>query len=164
MNDLSKVISVVNRLGLSAEDIENMSYFEKCYLFNKNPVIAACHFQYRVEVFFREIILEREKYYAIRVGFLLRGSPHILRFLWVLNPVQLNKDTVEDCIEFIDSILSTNLPSEKENLLLHKLIKAFQVYSHSKTCRKYENKPCRFHYGSCFTELLSLNLYAMLEN
>ena len=61
--------------------------------------------------------------------------------------MQLNEDTVEDYIEFIDSILSANLPSEKEDL-----VKAFQVHSHSKTYCKYKNKPCRFQYGRYFTD------------
>ena len=44
------------------------------------------------------------------------GVPHIfIVFLWILKPVQLNEDAVEDYIEFIDSILSANLPSEKED-------------------------------------------------
>ena len=81
------------------------------------------------------------------------GVLHIfIVFLWILKPVQLNEDAVEDYIECIDSILSDNLPSEKEDPLLHKLVKAFQVHWHSKTCHKYKNKPCRFHYERYFTD------------
>ena len=40
-SDLAEIISKVNRLDLSAEDIESMNYFERCNLFNKNPVLVA---------------------------------------------------------------------------------------------------------------------------
>ena len=55
-NGLAEVIWKVNRLGLSLEDIENMNYFEKCHLLNKYPIIVARHFQYRVEVFFKDLL------------------------------------------------------------------------------------------------------------
>ena len=35
-----------------------MSYHEKCDTLNKNPVLVARHFQYRVEMFFNIIVLD----------------------------------------------------------------------------------------------------------
>ena len=63
-----------------------MSYFQKFEILNENPVFVARHFQYRVEVFFTEILMSSDllgeiKYYAIRVKFQFRGSPHIDPFL-----------------------------------------------------------------------------------
>ena len=56
---------------------------------NKNPVLVARHFQYRVETFFKVIVLDeplvKTSYYAIRVEFQVRGSPHIHSFIWILN-------------------------------------------------------------------------------
>jgi len=42
---------------MADEEIENLSYNEKCSLLNLNPVIVAKHFQYRVESFFKEVLL-----------------------------------------------------------------------------------------------------------
>ena len=68
-------------LDLSDDDIEALDYHERCKLLNKNPVIIAKHFQYRVETFFKEVIvagaLGKVKYHVIRVEFQVRGSPHI---------------------------------------------------------------------------------------
>ena len=55
-NDLAGIISKLYRLGLIAEAIESMNYFDRSNLLNKNPVIVGRHIQYRVEVFFTEII------------------------------------------------------------------------------------------------------------
>lgn len=56
----------------------------------------ARHFQYRVEYFFKNIIvngpLEKTKYYAIRVEFQVRGSPHIHSFLWIANAPIVTKN------------------------------------------------------------------------
>ena len=42
---------------------------------------------------------------------------------------------LDDYVEFLDSVGCGNLPSE-EDLHLYHLAKTFQVYCHSKICRK----------------------------
>ena len=75
------IIVNLNRENLTDEQINNMTYFERCNYLNSNPVLIARYFQYRVEVFSKEIIvngpLGKVKHYAIRVEFQVRGSPHI---------------------------------------------------------------------------------------
>ena len=34
---------------------------------------------------------------------------------------------------------------------LHQLVKMYQTHAHSKTCRRYQNLPCRFNFGHFFT-------------
>ena len=52
-------------------------------------LLQGISFQYRVEVFFKEIVVDgplgKTKYYAIGVEFQVRGSPHAHCFLWVAN-------------------------------------------------------------------------------
>ena len=54
------------------------------------------HLKYRVEVFFKEIIIDgplgKVKYYEIRVEFQFRGSPYIQSILWVIDTAVLKKD------------------------------------------------------------------------
>ena len=73
-----------------------MSYFQKCETLKENPVSVPRHFQNRIEVFFTETFMGSDllgeiKYFAIRVEFQFRGSPHILFFgYWgKLNIMQL---------------------------------------------------------------------------
>lgn len=88
-NKLVLIIAKLNALDISDEDIDKIDYFERCKLLNSNPVLLARHFQYRVEVFFKEIIVDgplgKVKYHAIRVEFQFRGSPHVHSFIWVID-------------------------------------------------------------------------------
>ena len=72
-NELVSIISKLNGINLSGDDINGMDYFQGCQILNSNLVLLARHFQYRVEVLFTEIIINgplgKVKYHAIRVEF-----------------------------------------------------------------------------------------------
>ena len=67
------IINKLNNLGHGNDELQKLSYQERCNLLNNNPVLVARNFQYKVEVFFKEIILDsllgKTKYYALRIGF-----------------------------------------------------------------------------------------------
>ena len=88
-NELVSIVNKLHKLNMSEEDIENLTYHDRCHLLNSNPVLVAKHFQYRVEVFFKEIVVDgpmgKTKYYAIGLEFQVRGSPHVHSLLWVTN-------------------------------------------------------------------------------
>ena len=88
-NELISIIATLNQEKITEDDINNMDFFERCKYLNLNPVLLACHFQYRVEVFFKVIVVDgplgKVKYHAIRVEFQVRGSPHIHSFLWIMD-------------------------------------------------------------------------------
>ena len=154
-NELVSIISKLNGLNISDDDISNLDYFQRCEILNSNPVLLARHFQYRVEVFFKEIIINgplgKVVYHAIRVEFQFRGSPHIHSFLWVIDAPSLTKDTKEEYLAFIDSIVKTELPDIKTEPELYQLVKTYQMHSHSNSCRKYKNIECRYSFGRFFT-------------
>ena len=74
-------LEIILKLNEAEFDISNLSYHDRCNILNSNPVLVARHFQYRVEVFFKLIIIHgplgKSKHYAIRVEFQIRGSPHV---------------------------------------------------------------------------------------
>ena len=153
--ELVLIIAKLNKLNI---DECELNYFERCKILNQNPVLTARHFQFRVETFFKEIILHKKgplgtvDSYVIKVEFQFRGSPHIHSFLWIRDAVQLTKETKDDYIKFVDSIVRADLPDEEGEPELHDLVKKFQIHCHSQSCRKYKNIPCRFHYGRFFTD------------
>ena len=82
------IISNLSGLNISDEDINQMSYLDRCDTLNKNTVLVVKHFQCRVEILFKTIILNGpfgKTNYAICVEFQVRGSPHVQSFKWILN-------------------------------------------------------------------------------
>ena len=152
-NELVGIISKLNSLGFIKENVEGLNYFERCNILNSNAVLLARHFQHRVEIFFKEILITKDgssgkvKYYDIRVEFQFRGSPNIHSFLWVLNAPTLAENTINEYVEFLDSVVCGNLPSEEGDPHLYQLIKIFQIHCHSETCHKYKNSKCCFKFG-----------------
>ena len=43
-NELVSIISKLNGLNLSEDDIKNLDYFKRCEILNNNPVLLARHF------------------------------------------------------------------------------------------------------------------------
>ena len=111
-----------------------------------------------MKLFFKEIVLHKDgpfgqsESYVIKVEFQARGSPHIHSFVWVKDPPILHSETKNDYIAFVDSIIRADLPDKNLKPDLFKLVSQCQTHTHSRTCRKYKNIPCRFNYGRFFTE------------
>lgn len=127
-------------------------------MLNLNPVIVAKHFQFRVETFFTEVLLTKANpigkivHYALRVEFQMRGSPHLHALVWTSDCPKLTHETKQDYIDFIDTHVQAYLPDIKTDRELYELVATYQKHSHSKTCRKYKNIPCRFNFGHFFTK------------
>ena len=72
-DELPFIINKLNNLGLNDEELKNFSYQERTKLLNENPVLVARHFQYKIQLFFKELILDgrlgKTKYYALRIEF-----------------------------------------------------------------------------------------------
>ena len=68
-NELISIMFKLNRTDISDEEVDEMSYHERCDTLNKNPVFVARHFQNRIEMFFKIIVLDgslgKTQYYAI---------------------------------------------------------------------------------------------------
>ena len=103
-NELISITSKLEGSVLSEDEIQDLSYQDRCKLLNKDPVLVARHFQFIVDMFFKEIILDgplgKTKYYVIRVEFQVRGSPHIHSFLWIVNVPVLSVKTIESYTEW----------------------------------------------------------------
>lgn len=53
-----ELFQIIARKGgekMTSEQLDALSYNERCHMLNTNPVIVAKHFQYRVETFFCEV-------------------------------------------------------------------------------------------------------------
>ena len=57
-NKLIPIIFKLNHIDISHEEVDGMSYHERCDTLNKNPILVARHFQNRLEMFFKIIALD----------------------------------------------------------------------------------------------------------
>ena len=86
--ELLQIIARSKGTNKSDERVEALSYNERCSMLNPNPVIVAKHFQYRVETFFKEVLMSNANpignivYCALRIEFQIRGSPHLHALIW----------------------------------------------------------------------------------
>ena len=151
---LPNFINKLNNLGLSGKELKNLSYQEKCNLLNTNLVLVARHFQYKVELFFKEIIIDgplgKRRYYALRIRFQERRSPQFHLFIWIHIAPNIQNEAAY--IKFIEQTINAQLPDALNDSKLFELVKTYQVYAHSKTCWKYSKNECRFSYSHFFTE------------
>ena len=154
--ELFSIISKIDKKPLSMEEINQLNYFERCKMLNENPLFVARHFQHRVELLFAEVLIGSDllgvlTYYAIRVEYQFRGSLHMHSFLWMHNPQALDSGNIENYIKYLDATIQCYLPDESEDKELHDFVKKYQTHRHSKSCKRYQNNPCRYHYGRYFT-------------
>ena len=123
--ELPYIINKLNNLGLSEEEQRTLSYKDMCNLLNNNPVLVARHFQYKVEVFFKDIIFDgplgKTKYYAICIEFQERGSPHVHSFIWILNPPNIQDEAAY--ISLIGKTINAQLPDPQNDSELFELVR-----------------------------------------
>ena len=157
--ELLHIVNKLNDLGLDDEKILNLSYKERCNLLNENPVLIARHFQYKVQLFFKEILIDgplgKTKYYALRIEFQERGSPHVHSFLWIFDAPKI--DNEEEYIRFVKKTISARLPDSEAEPELFDLVKTYQIHCHSRTCWKKAKNKCRFSYGRFFSDRIIIS-------
>ena len=144
--DLLKILSTLNEnVNYTDEHIENLSWEQKIKLIQKDPVTCSRYFEHRVQQFIT-LVLKSEHLplgkltdYFYRVEFQQRGSPHIHMIVWIENAPKFHEDTNETIITFVDEFLQCSNTDE----ISADLIK-LQCHNHSRTCRKKEDRICRF--------------------
>ena len=156
--ELFQIIARTKGNNMTDQEVDALSYHERCSMLNLNPVIVAKHFQYRVETFFRDVLLTNANpvgkivYYALRIELQMRGSPHLHALIWTSDCPDLTNDTKDAYIDYIDQHVQAYLPDKETEPQLYDLVKTYQTHNHSKTCRKYKNVACRFKFGQFFTD------------
>ena len=80
-------------------------------------MLVARHFQFKVEVFFKEVILNgplgKTIYYAISFELQERSSPHVHSFIWIFNAPNTQNETAY--IEIIEKTINAQLPDHLNN-------------------------------------------------
>ena len=146
------VQAVASQYGkrLTHEDVLRMSVKQKSDYLHNNPVTGVCMFQYRVENFFSQYLLNATNPlgqisdHVIKIEFQMRGTPHAHCLLWVKDAPKIGRDTNNVVCAFIDKYItaSTLPPATHETSHDNALVTRLQKHSHSDYCHR--NKKCRF--------------------
>ena len=121
-----------------------------------NTVI--CKLEWKIFYIFRQTFIDgalgKTKYYTV-----------LVKFKFVACLINTVSDGFE-CTSIKTKAMWMNVilvhayvPNENENHDLHELVKLYQLHKDSKTCSKYRNDGCRFHFARFYsnqTYLLNL--------
>ncbi|MES9882265.1 MAG: DUF6570 domain-containing protein, partial [Sedimenticola sp.] len=136
---------------LSDENVDGLSWEQKCEWLRSNPLTAARHFQYRLDCIMKNVILSDAKpvgevlHFFYRIEFQQRGSPHCHGVLWIKDAPHPERSTPAEITAFVDRYVSSQIPSAEEDQQLHSLVTQLQKHTHSASCRK-TGRQCRFNF------------------
>ena len=146
--DMIQAIAKQYGVYYSDDEVTALSFDEKSSWLNRNPVTAAKHFHYRLNVFFKDFLKSTSEPlgeivdYAIRIEFQARGSPHAHCVIWVQDAPEYGECHDNIVCDFIDQYVSCKVP--KQDGKLRDLVLLLQKHKHSSYCRR--NKTCRFSF------------------
>ena len=146
--DMIQIIARQYGVHYTDDEVAALSFEEKSNWLKCNPVTAARHFHYRLNVFFQDFLKSTAKPlgeivdYAIRIEFQARGSPHAHCVIWVKDAPRFGIEGNDVVCEFIDQYVTCKLPAIDGKL--KDLVLLLQNHKHSTYCRR--NKTCRFSF------------------
>ena len=154
------VVKLIDHRDYSDEELDNLTWEEKCRLIQIDPVTCGRHFDYQFNTFLKDFLLNdigplgKIKDWFYRVEYQQQDSPHIHMLIWLENAPVFGVDKDEEVIAFIDQIITCSKPDNDPKLL--ELVNR-KTHRHSHTCRKKSENVCRFNYPQPpmrFTQIL----------
>jgi hypothetical protein len=90
---------------LTDDDIGNLTYEQRVSMIRNDPILAARHFDHRLQTFFTYIlgnasVLGKLKYYFYRIEFQMRGSPHCHAILWSADGPNMRSSSDDEIMKF----------------------------------------------------------------
>ena len=143
---LKCLAKLVQGKDLSTEEVNSLSWREKCLLIKSDPVTCARYFEHRVQTFIKKVLKHDFKpvgeilNYFYRVEFQQRGSPHIHMIIWIKDAPVHGVSSDASVATFVDKYITCH-KDEK----IHTLIN-YQTHRHARSCRKYGKAICRFNF------------------
>ena len=136
---------------MSDEEVNALNWEEKCKILRSNPVTAARHFQYRLDLFPKHVILGKAQpigsvvHFFYRIEFQQRGPQHAHGVVWIKDAPDPETDSPQTIAAFVDRYVSCELPSVALDPELHSLVNQLQRHTHTASCKKKGNH-CRFNF------------------
>ena len=137
---------LVNKQSLSDEEVNELTWEEKCILIKSDPVTCARYFEHRFQTFMINVMKNKLNPigeivdFFYRVEFQQRGSPHVHMLIWIKDAPEYNVTNQEKVARFIDKHVTCRRDDDISNLV------NYQTHRHARTCRKKGKAICRFNF------------------
>ena len=137
---------LVHNKVLTSEEVESLTWKEKCILIKSDPVTCARYFDHRFHSFFFHVMRDKIKPigeiidFFYRIEFQQRGSPHVHMLIWIKNAPVYNNTNEKEVASFIEKHVSCEKDKGMANLV------NYQTHRHARTCRKKGKAICRFNF------------------
>jgi hypothetical protein len=111
-------------------------------LTSMDPVFVSVHFQQKWRAIFNELICAKDKpifgkvNHFWRIDYQARGAPHVHCILWIEDAPVIGTSSIEEVVEYLDSIITCELPDKLTSPTLHKLVADHQIHRCSKYCQR----------------------------
>ena len=132
--DIIKTVAKQYGETLTDEQINNMTWNEKCKYLKRNPVTVARQIDYRFNKLWGDVILSglhpiaQILNYDDSREFQGRGTEHCHAGIHVKDAPQVDVDSDEKCIEFSDKYVTCAIPDPIKYPELHALVMKLQTY------------------------------------
>jgi len=126
------------------ESVACLTHVEKVEFLNNHPAVCAEHFSNRVQSLIRFLSSPAKplkfnlKHFFGRLEIQGRGSPHLHSVLWLEGAPK--PDSGDQFLQWVDTIISAQLPDEKTDPDLHQFVQKFQVHRHTTSCGGVQEK------------------------
>ena len=121
--DTLTIIAKQLRKNLSVEELRDLSWDDRSTYLRENHVTAARHFNNRVQLFFKYILMNKiinplgeGSDYKYRIEFQSRGSPHVPMLIRIKDATTFEDNSEEKIEEFIDGKVTCSLADSNERL------------------------------------------------
>ena len=143
---LKSLARLVQGRELSTDEVNCLSWQEKCLLIKSDPVTCARYFDRRVQIFIKHVLKHNSQPiggildFFYRVEFQQRGSPHIHMVIWVKGAPVHGLSSDSEIAAFVDKFVTCR---KDENI---PVLVNYQSHRHATTCRKHGQAICRFNF------------------
>lgn len=127
--DLIRALGILNNVKkYTDEEIDNMSWFQKSKMVQKDPITCTRYFDHRFRVFLNSVLksdhhpIGKVKDYFYRIEFQQRGSPHVHMVVWIENAPKYQENEEKEILDFVDNYLKCekNEGDDLTELQVHK--------------------------------------------
>ena len=123
-NHLLRILgNLIDRKNYSEEELNNLTWDDRCRLIQSDPVTCARPFYFQFNTFLKNVLTAelapqpKVKDWFYRVEHQQRGSPHIPMLIWLVGAPVFGVDKYEDVFAYIDNIITCRKPDKNTELL-----------------------------------------------